>query len=82
LDNLAKIYKEVSEDLGLSKGLVESIAEAQFSFVVKTMREKNLNDIRLQFLGAFKVKPGRLKHLGQKGKELIKSKTDEYNSLL
>ena len=82
MDNLEKIYDSVAEDMGLSKDLIKSIAEAQFSFVANTMRKKELNNIRLQFLGSFKVKPGRLKHLSPQGKDLIKEKTDEFNKFL
>lgn len=74
MDNLEKIYKEVAEDMGLSKRLIKSIAEAQFSFIAKTIREKILTTVRLQFWGAFKVKPARLKHLSNVTKDIMKEK--------
>lgn len=79
MDNLEKIYKEVAEEMGLSKGLVKSVAESQFAFVNKTMQKKDLNDVRLQFFGKFKVKPGRLKHLSNAAKELIKDKVNGFD---
>lgn len=82
MDNLEKIYKEVAEEMGISKSQVKAIAESQFSFVANTMREKDLNNIRLQFFGEFRVKPGRLKFLSDEGKKLIKEKTNEFNKIL
>lgn len=82
MDNLDKIYQEVATEMGLSKKDVRSIAESQFVFVADTMREKDLNDVRLQFFGVFKVKPGRLKHLSEGSKEIIKTKTDEFDKIL
>lgn len=82
MDNLDKIYKEVAEEMGLRHVLVRSVAESQFAFIAKTFREKDLNDIRLQFWGVFKVKPARLKHLSDEAKKLIKDKTDEFNKFL
>jgi nucleoid DNA-binding protein len=82
LDNLHKIYKEVSEELGLSKATVESIAEAQFKFVVDTITARDLGNVRLQYLGKFGIKPGRLDHLerqSKESKEHIKKKLDELN---
>lgn len=82
MDNLEKVYTEIAEELGISKTQVKSIADSQFSFIAKTMREKLFDDVRLKFLGIFKVKPGRLKYLGPNAKEQIKQKTDEFNHLL
>jgi len=82
LDNLEKIYQEVATEMGLSKKDVRSIAESQFVFVADTMREKELKDVRLQFFGLFKVKPGRLQHLSKNSKEIIKSKTNEFDKIL
>ena len=82
LDNLDKIYQEVAEEMGLRRVQVRDIAESQFSFISKTIRAKDLNDIRLQFWGIFKVKPSRLRHLSEEAKRLIKDKTDEFNNYL
>lgn len=82
MDNLEKIYKEVAEEMGLSRRQVQSVAESQFSLVSKKMRDKDLNNIRMQFFGEFRVKPGRLKFLSDEGKELIKEKTDEFDKIL
>lgn len=82
MDNLDKIYQEVAEEMGLRRVQVRDIAESQFSFISKTIRAKDLNDIRLQFWGVFKVKPARLKYLSEEAKKLIKNKTDEFNKFL
>jgi len=82
LDNLEKIYKEVAQEMGLSRSQVQTVAESQFSFVANTMRQKDLNNIRMQFFGEFRVKPGRLKFLSDEGKELIKEKTNELDKIL
>lgn len=80
MDNLEKIYKEVADELGFSKAKIKSIAESQFLFVSKTMRNKCMDDVRLKYLGIFKVKPARLKYLSDSAKNEIKNKTDEFNS--
>ena len=82
MDNLEKIYLEVAQEMGLSKGQIKSIAEAQFSLVADTIRAKDLNNVRLQYLGSFKIKPARLKHLSDQAKEQIKTKIDELNPIL
>ena len=79
MDNLEKIYRDVAEELGLSKNLVKEIAEAQFDLVVKTITAGELNDVRLQYWGKFSVKPERLKHLDRhptEFKKRIKDKLD------
>lgn len=82
MDNLEKIYKEVAQEMGLSRSHVQTIAESQFSLVAKKMRDKDLNNIRMQFFGEFRVKPGRLKFLSDEGKELINEKINESNKIL
>jgi nucleoid DNA-binding protein len=82
LNNLEKIYNEVADEVGLSRAKVRVIAEAQFSFINLTMQKKDLSNVRLQYWGTFKVKPGRLKHLSPQGKKLITDKTDEFNKFL
>jgi len=82
LDNLEKVYQEIATEMGLSRREIRSIAESQFVFVSKTMQEQDLNDVRLQYFGVFKVKPGRLQYLPEDRKEFIKSKTDEFNEIL
>jgi len=82
LDNLEKIYEEVANERGLTRTQVRVIAQTQFAFINKTIRTGNFDDVRLKFLGIFKVKPGRLIHLGEKSKQRIKDKTDEFNHLL
>ncbi len=82
MDNLDKIYGEIATEMGLSKKDVRSIAESQFVFVANTIREKELNDVRLQFFGLFKVKPGRLQHLSEGSKDIIKMKTNEFDTIL
>lgn len=79
MDNLEKIYNEVAIEMGLSKNRIRSIAESQFSFIGKTIRDKNLDSIRLQFLGMFKVKPGRLRGLSPEAKEIIKQRSIKKN---
>ena len=82
MDNLEKIYKEVAEEMGLSRSQVKTIAESQFSFVASTMRDKDLNNVRMQFFGEFRIKPARLKFLSDEGKKLIKEKTNEFDEIL
>lgn len=82
MDNLEKIYQEVATEMGLSKKDIRSIAESQFKFVANTMQEKDLNNVRLQFFGEFRVKPGRLTFLSDEKKELIKKKTNEFDKIL
>jgi len=76
LDNLDKIYSEVAEEMGLSRGQIQSIAESQFSLVANTFKAKKLDNVRLQYLGTFKVKPARLKYLSPQAQELIKKNND------
>lgn len=74
MDNLEKIYVEVAQEMGLSKETIKSIAESQFLFVANEMRKKDLNSVRLQFWGSFRIKPKRLDYLSDEAKEQIKNK--------
>ncbi len=82
MDNLDKIYQEIATEMGLGKSRVRSIAESQFVFVGNTMRKKDVNNVRLQYFGVFKVKPGRLQFLSKEKKKELKEKTDEFNEVL
>ena len=82
MDKLEKIITEVAEEMGISKDLVRDVSKAQFSFVAETIKSKSMKDVRLQYLGKFGVKPGRLRHLSPQAKEEIKSKTHEFDKFL
>ena len=54
-----KKYKEIAEELGLSKKLVEEVCKSQFKFVRKKIEEPEDHSIRLQYFGSFHIRPGR-----------------------
>ena len=56
IDTLAKKY-------AVSEHVVERIVRSQFKLVLDVMQEQKYETIRLHYLGAFGVKPGRLKQL-------------------
>lgn len=82
MDNLEKIYKEVAGELGISKEVIKSVADSQFSLVANTFRAKKLDAIRLQYLGTFKVKPGRLKFLSQEAQAHIKKNNNGADKII
>ena len=79
MDNLDKIYREVAKEMGISATQVKQVASTQFLLLRDSMKEKRLKDVRMQYLGVFKVKPYRLRYLSQEAKELIKQWTNEFD---
>lgn len=54
-----KIYKELAEEFDLPVTIIEKICDSQFEFVKQTMMSGKDEQVRLQYLGLFKVNPGR-----------------------
>lgn len=52
-------YAEMSEMFGKPASLIEIIADSQFEFLKDVMSEGEDEQVRLQELGLFQVKPGR-----------------------
>tara|TARA_R110000764_G_scaffold234790_5_gene328883 strand:- start:538 stop:801 length:264 start_codon:yes stop_codon:yes gene_type:complete len=61
-----RIYRELAGQFGLPLDVVEKICDSQFDFVRETMMEGSDQQVRLQYLGLFSVKPWRREGLQKK----------------
>lgn len=52
-------HKELAEKHGLSVGEIKKICDSQFEFLKETIQSGEDQQVRLQYLGTFKVMPGR-----------------------
>lgn len=55
----SKLYKDIQEETDLYISEINQIIQFMFGEVKRTMEEGNLQQVDLQYLGSFKVKPGR-----------------------
>lgn len=60
-----KIYQEVARELGISRSLVQRIAQTQFEFVKLTMEKGEFETVKLPYFGKFTVKPYRLQKVNE-----------------
>ena len=72
----AKKYKELAKKYNLPIEVMQKICDSEFEFAKSIISEGNDEPIYLQFLGTFRVKPGR-RALVQKKRERIKKINDE-----
>lgn len=64
--NLTDFYKQISEETGVSKVLVEIIATHQYSYLKKQMQDPELPGVLLHGLGTFRARRGRIDFLIKK----------------
>jgi hypothetical protein len=61
-------YKELAKKFGLPLEVVEKVADSQFDFLRSVIIAGNDEQVRFQYLGTFRVKPGR--------RAMVKKKAD------
>lgn len=71
-----KIYAELAEKYKLPVPIIEKICDSQFEFTSGIIAKGNDEPVRLQYLGIFKVKPGR-RDTVKKRKERMKKIHEE-----
>lgn len=54
-----QIYKELAEKFKLPVEVIEKITDSQFEFLKHVISKGEDEQVRLQYLGLFMVKPGR-----------------------
>lgn len=65
-----EVYKELSKEFNLPIDVIEEICDSQFEFTTKVIREGKDQQVRLQFLGVFKVKEGRREIIDARSKKM------------
>tara|TARA_B100000287_G_C20398151_1_gene688502 strand:- start:524 stop:739 length:216 start_codon:yes stop_codon:yes gene_type:complete len=61
------IVERLASKYNKPEHVVEKVIRSQFKLVLDIMQEQKYETIRLRYLGAFGVKPGRLKQLKKIG---------------
>ena len=65
---IEKVYGEVAKQQGITKEQMEKISQSMFGCVAtRFVNKEHYKPLRLQYLGLFYCKPGRLDILGKKG---------------
>ena len=68
MTNIEKIYNQVAKQEEVTRQQVEDATYAMFKYVTTRFEEKGYTKpVRLQYLGLFQCKEGRLEHLRKKG---------------
>jgi len=58
--DLSQLYKELSEEQGIPEAIVRHIVLHQFRYTKNKLQSEEMPEVRLHYLGVFKVKLGRL----------------------
>ena len=56
------LSKELSDELGIDKDLIEKIVRSEFKLLKDTISDGEWESVKLQYLGKFVVKPTRRKY--------------------
>lgn len=76
-DKLYKnLYKKLADKYKLPVEVIEKITDSEFEFAKTIISEGKDEPIRLQYLGLFRVKPGR-RELVQKRRSMIRANIHE-----
>ena len=62
-----KIYNQVGEELGIKSSKAKEAVQSMFDFLVFHMETGDLSPIRMQYLGLWQCKPGRIAKLKERG---------------
>lgn len=54
-----ELYKQLAEEFGLPIEVIEKVTDSQFEFLKHVISSGKDEQVRLQYLGLFEVKPGR-----------------------
>jgi len=65
-------YKKLAEKHNLKVDVVQAICDSQFEFTSKIIAEGNDEQVYLQYLGTFHVKPGKREGLKRRREKLKK----------
>ena len=65
-------YRELAEKFGLPYEVVRKICESQFEFTKEVIQSGEDEQVRLQYLGLFQVKPGRRETVKKKREHIKK----------
>lgn len=72
-------YKEIAKKRGLSIDTIQKICDSQFEFVRNTMMEGSDQSVRLQYLGMFRVEPGKREKVKRRNAKIAEIKRKKRN---
>ena len=70
-------YKELAKKFGMTTDEIRKICESQFEFTKEVMQAGKDEQVRLQYLGKFMVKPGRRETIAKRRSVLKKNRNEE-----
>lgn len=71
-----KLVRETAKEFGLTPEQVKIAVQSQYNLVALQMQQGTLLPVRLDYLGVFSCKPGRLKALKKKNGERANKNRD------
>lgn len=67
MENNDRIYKQLSQDLGISRDKIQEVCMSMFGFVTTVMEKGDRGAVRLPYMGIWRCKPERVAILKDKG---------------